>query len=257
MTWYRWLAERIKDAISEKPTSSNHERKRENSRPETQQIIGAIENVARSVVGQAQANRDESSSDNRKNRRVAWVAVVVAFIYALVAALQWFEFRRSNELTRQALNETRRSNELTLRAWVVFKSSDGPVNIGKEIKNRARLNFENVGKLPANNISVQKGHEVLSKGTDFPELWDYTSTPSEAAGALGPGHRLVTDFDFALSVGQLASINAGESVLYLHGEIRYDDGFRAIRSTTFCGFYDPTRPADSQVRFCPHHNAAQ
>ena len=74
----------------------------------------------------------ENESEKKGKSRPQWRAgrewarfiveiltLIAVFWYAYVAYQQWSEMTRSNEFTRQTLEETKRSNELSQRSWVV------------------------------------------------------------------------------------------------------------------------------------------
>ncbi len=104
-------------------------------------------------------NESEKKGKSRPQWRVSreWarftvesMTLIAVIGYAYVAYKQWGEMIRSNEFTRQTLEETRRSNELSQRSWVVVTGLRTPsaVAVGTQ-KVRMSVIIQNLGKVPA------------------------------------------------------------------------------------------------------------
>lgn len=214
----------------------------------------------------------ETETEKKDKNRLKWrecrewarlivetLTLIAVFWYAGVAYKQWGEMIRSNEFTRQTLEETKRSNELSQRSWVVVAGLRTPpaIAMGTQ-KVRLSIIIQNLGKVPAvdmafvgpNQQFVQKLPPKFSTGN--PE--QLFLPEDQGTGVLSPGASTDVAFDVGpLTEERLAAIKNKQLFFMILGAFRYSDVFGKNRFTVFCYRYDMD---ERQFISCPGGNAA-
>jgi hypothetical protein len=144
-------------------------------------------------------------------------------------------------------------DRLDLRAWVV------PIKVivPPEVKEGAPLVFGvqvvNSGKTPALNMKTLVVAEV------WPREWSFVptykgipvSSPEQSIGTLLPAFPVTAPMGPALlRKGELGRLRNKVTILYLYGEVLYDDVFNSPHCTRFCLTYSP----NESISMCGGNN---
>lgn len=197
------------------------------------------------------------------NKVITSATVVIAFAGVLTfgaAFFQWREMRDAGVQTNKiiaaderlagameksvsgagkSLQATIDNFHLEQRAWV------GPVAvIQPEFKETDSFSIttliSNSGKTPALNFRNKYSWLMMSKEGKFqPSYRGYQGVPS--SGTIFPNGQLnLISSPTILRKQQIDLVVSGKTVLYVYGELLYDDVFGQTHHTHFCNFYDKT-----------------
>jgi hypothetical protein len=180
---------------------------------------------------------DKTKSDEREYRVqnsirwAAWCAFTAAAFYGGIAALQWWDLRRNFKLDQ--------------RPWIAIREQAIILN---QDRMDAQITFINSGRTPARN--VQKSVEVKlapAPSLDKPPDADIKNLAFGGHSVLGPqatfraiaGTTVEADQRLAVSLKQAIAnsfqyIDSGQSILYVFGEIKYEDVSGESHMTNYC-----------------------
>jgi len=224
MEWLRQIVWGIKSATEDRHHSRDLERDAAERRQDAQGIGRAIAGISSAVQVQGEEHRKESATDNRKNRRVAIVAVGMAAAYAAVAAFQLLEMRRSVDLGERIL-------DMTERAWVLPKI-EGPV-LNSEGGSLIKVLLRNTGKSPA----FVEFAAASSLEPTAPEVKSYEGGIRIAGGeAENPNLPHIIRLPDPTKL-ELPNVMGGAKTLYVWVFVRYKDPIKDGRFTQSCSVY--------------------
>lgn len=177
-------------------------------------------------------NEHKNWSDNIKlGLQIFGLAALIA--YTTFAALQWCAMK-------EAVNVTATQFKLDQRAWLGFVGIMGEAEVGKPLL--ITVKFKNTGRTPAKNIISAAIAEPIPK-TGVPNFTKEESITRESTAIVPPQG----EFTIILSVtpkGPLdndgfRSITSGETCVYDHGIINYNDIFNKKHWLTYCYVLSP------------------
>jgi len=176
---------------------------------------------------------------------IAWAGLIVAFIAALFAALQWASAHRSAAEAKRSADAAERSAKAAedsaqssarfaqngQRAWVFLFSIGRPP---RETMNTlgATLTFRNGGPTPATHLCVETH---IAKFKEFPKDPPYLredSTTSESV--LGPRSNVDVPKSRPLEASEIEELRTGEFSFYMYGFVSYQDIFGDSHRTKYC-----------------------
>lgn len=175
---------------------------------------------------------------------------LVAGFTALLTAVTWGLWWATRRLVRGADQTAERQ----LRAYLGIDKSG--------FKNNTyfaeyEISFRNFGATPANNVRIRLDTDLRDTDDDRPFT---INSDFQSYGPLSPTQNTVvlaeedTDFDTA----EWASVYNGSRILYLFGEVLYEDCFSRTRSLKFRlrteARFDSAKKG--QLKFCSSGNAA-
>jgi len=134
---------------------------------------------------------------------------------------------------------------LASRAWVgLAKGSPGSIVAGEKIE--FELTFINTGETPANR--VQTSYAILVDKPDC-DIESFVGSRKSKAVAAVPSQRTIApnavivvrgSLDKGISEAMASEIQAGRMVVYIFGEVAYDDIEGARHTTRYCATVDPS-----------------
>ena len=146
----------------------------------------------------------------------------------------------SNKQSRAALDESIATSREDQRAWVGVVEFGIPRNLATGQKPAFVAVATNTGKSPALNVVVIITATPFRKGeTFYPKTTPLAGKP--AVMVLQPGMRI----SIATSLGDtpyternISDLKSGETIMFVYGEITYDDVFGRKHRTHYCGRMD-------------------
>ena len=183
-----------------------------------------------------ESKRDRATRDDRQYgvqnsiRWAAWSAFVAAAFYGAVTAGQWWDLRHNFKLEQ--------------RPWISI--SDQAIVLSPEMMD-AEIKFTNTGKTPARN--VQKATQIKINPLplmDGPLDAEVRDLDFRGHSILGPQGTVRVRVGTEAEVGGKAiilknalkdrfpAIDSGDQILYLFGEIKYEDVSGGQRTTKYC-----------------------
>lgn len=183
-----------------------------------------------------QTSREKSASDHRHYRvqnsikRATWCAFLAASVYAGISYRQWWDLRRNFKLEQ--------------RPWIGISDEAVVINPGRM---DAEITFANTGKTPARNVqkAVQLKISPLPL-VDGPLDADVKALDFRGHSILGPQGTMRVRAGTETEAGEKAIIlrdalkdrfpliDSGDQILYLFGEIKYEDASGEQRTTKYC-----------------------
>jgi hypothetical protein len=233
------------------PEGNDHQN---NTEQDTQQAPPTIERPHPAV-------NNATSSDCCKQKKKNWpqyieavcavLLVIITGTYTYYAAGQLHKMKRSTEAAEKAANtaastliNSQQQSELDQRAWVGISSQNVDELSAQAFK--AEIEFFNSGKTPARR--VQKSISLMTRPRpllDSPDTEGVNSLRFSGNSVLPPqGHTTITTLSDPQTMQQMtqifnahyAAIDAGTQILYVFGEIKYDDLSDRPHTTKYCLF---------------------
>jgi hypothetical protein len=220
----------------------------------------AVQDITDAIHKESRSYRGEATDDNRRNRKIAIVGVVGAYLYASLTFLQWCTTIEANKLTAHNI-------EMSNRAWLVVRLNDAglvdPVsghklsNIESDKPFRVTLRIENTGRSPAVNVISLDGNVVVPRSNAFPiRLTENRDAPSRVVLGNGHSHDLPPLKDGLISGADMTKIRSGDFIWVAYGRIRYDDALGEGRYTDWCLYLGAEVPATPfTLSLCPTNNS--
>jgi hypothetical protein len=227
--------------------------KRNPSDPQTDRLSSVtrpIIQIPDSVLEEYRANQEQQHTDNKKTRNIAIWAVLGAWLYAGIAAVQWVEMRRSNTLAVRTAEQARKAAEDTLkkieensqldqRAWVGVIGTNMP-NIKPNSKFTIEVTFTNTGKTPALKFTSIVAIKGFRNDETFRPIYDKPVNPKPSNLIIYPGMRIaLPTIPIELTQTQIDILKSGLQIYRVYGKFSYDDIFKRHWGGTFCMFLQP------------------
>jgi hypothetical protein len=231
--------------------------------------------IPEAELNRRRANDERQDEYNRRSFGLAIASFIVTVLtlgavgyYAWVAKRQWREMVNATTQAKIAadaataqsrtatdtLKETRDFNRLSLRAWVAFKELKGPrPRVGETLYT---IDFENVGRLPALNLTKLNADPIIVSRGDKPSDKLRIVPPREGTkgqSMLGAGNWTPVLFRVKLNEAQFQAVENGQSLIYLIVFINYTDPLATEGETKFCTYYD-TRLVGGEWNACDNLN---
>jgi hypothetical protein len=155
-------------------------------------------------------------------------------------------------LAERNINATQGQSRLDQRAWVgvidmippSFKDGDIAVYIKEGEKNTGfGVNIGNSGKTPARKVKNKQKITTYPANAKFIPFYPPFNERERSVSVIQPGMKSILyfpSFDNPLTKEPINSLRDGENILYLYGEITYEDVFGKKHRTTFCSYLDKT-----------------
>jgi len=154
------------------------------------------------------------------------------------------EARATEQIAHNAeksLNATQDSFRLDQRAWVGAIEAMSPQHLAVGQKATLGWLITNSGKTPAPNVSDKIASWAFLTEQPFYPVWSpLTSAPSVTV--IQPGMKVSMWTPPQLRENAEANINRlknRDEILYVYGEVAYDDIFHQRHCTHFCGYVAP------------------
>jgi hypothetical protein len=208
-------------------------------------VIRTVIDIPEAILEEYKRNQHQQHGDNEGNRTVAKVAVGVAAIYAAIAALQWCEMYKANQIAGRANKMTQENVANADRPWVgVYGMGMRNFSIGQQPSIEAA--FSNSGKTPALDfvytINVRTG---LSEHPSRTPPFQVLSVPIVAPTAPPSRFPLFPNgtssssstFNVTLDEKMIQEFKADKRWIIVKGRIDYNDRFKGSHQTNFCFFY--------------------
>ena len=179
--------------------------------------------------------------------------VVAAFMTFLAICVQAFiynaqlkEMKKSTDATTKAAEaaqesvvQAREISRLDQRAWVAatVMTMTGKPEVDKSFT--VDVLVRNSGKTFAKKVTIRTHIRAVPKGSE-PDFKGENMTPASVA-LLPPSGEYIsaTTSDQALSQGSIDQVKSGDTVVFVFGEITYDDIFGCPHWTKFCSVLKP------------------
>lgn len=140
------------------------------------------------------------------------------------------------------------------RAWVGVSRQSGPAEVVASSDIIFSVVVRNSGKTPALNVTHRVRYEGKRKNETFVPVYSDVSTQRGigSVGVLAPGAEVeLGTLPFRLPQDWMKHLMNGEGILYIHGQIEYEDIFQQPHCTAFCILYE-SDPKKAKV--CPAYN---
>jgi hypothetical protein len=143
------------------------------------------------------------------------------------------------------------------RAWVGMVGID----VNKAVQDSPfsyAVSIQNTGKTPALNVHILTTSKGVPKGQTPQFTYELPSNAPVAATTIQPSMRVKMggtpdSLSRPLTTDQFQSLKSGAAVMYIYGKIDYEDVFKGLHHTQFCGFLE----ADlASVHSCFQYNTA-
>jgi len=156
------------------------------------------------------------------------------------------------KLAERNIQTTQEQSRLDQRAWVgatemnppSFKDGDITVYIKEGEKNTSfGVNIVNSGKTPARKVKNKQKITAYPANAKFIPFYPPINEREMSVSVIQPGMKSILYFglfDDPLTKEQINSFREGENILYIYGEITYEDVFGKKHRTTFCSYLDKT-----------------
>jgi hypothetical protein len=155
---------------------------------------------------------------------------VFTCIYSVFAALQWCEMKKTVDITDKSFRGDQ-------RAWIGITKIDGVAEAGKPLN--ITVWFKNTGRTPAKNIDAAVVQEPVP-ATGVPNFALEDSVVRQSKPIIPP------QGEFNMSLNDVItkplddktfkSITSKETIVYIHGIVKYDDIFERHHWITYCYF---------------------
>lgn len=141
---------RAEHPINQQPNAENEGEPPSNETERTQQSLRTIVDIPESILKEYRAYQKQTHRENRTAQYLALAAVLGAWIYAGIAALQWCQMRQATVATQRAAEAAKESADAAMagvRPWLVneniitIEMVDGRPEIS--------VHYRNMGKTPA------------------------------------------------------------------------------------------------------------
>jgi len=194
----------------------------------------ALDPLPPAPSGESEAERKQREREERRHRRETRLRVVEV-IFAGAVALFAFVQARVSYWQWDIMSKTLEASE---RAWIVVKEAH-TVKLEADKASVAEVVLANVGQTPAKDFTAISGSRVMPKGARFEPVYGKLDTPP-SHGVLGPGHPQPVRVPLGAYTPEIvASIKAGQLVLYTYGRVTYADLIKPDRWATFCNEWEP------------------
>ena len=218
---------------------------------------------------------EKSESLQRRNLRLARITAVLVLFYATVAALQWRETRRANQIatkanedgrkaTADALQETEKNIAVaqkaadaasrsadaaaaSVKSWITFMAArstgvqDGKANFEVWLKN--------VGPTPAIAATVTWDVVFVLKGEPLPQFMNCPTGHKSMPGIFEPQGDWTTAVREPLSAEQTQQLVEKMAHLYVYGCVRYHDVLSDQERLTEVAFFFPVETSPQAPDF--------
>jgi hypothetical protein len=174
----------------------------------------------------------------RRDRSLNWTDIATVALTVLIAGgAIWSAF-----IFQAQLIETRRAFHIEQRAWIgptealppQFTENGVSVYMKMGEEGIFQVFLANSGKTPAKNIDQRMSFRTLPAAIPFSPKYP---TGPDRIGVVQPGARFrwQTPATERASKEQIGTYQTGDNILYIFGEVAYDDIFGTQRHhTTFC-----------------------
>jgi hypothetical protein len=151
--------------------------------------------------------------------------LILSLATALVLALQFFAFIYQALLLRRSIRSAERTTRRQLRAYVHIDIAGAALKVADGVA-KATLMLRNFGQTPAYDLWVTGGSAIAPVFAEAP-------VGRTSAGALGPGATFTLTTRLQVNNDMLATLQAGDLTLFLHGTVSYRDTFGDEQEMTF------------------------
>lgn len=192
-------------------------------------------------TGQREQERREQSRDtvDRQRLKVEKIAAWIGFAGILGLLFNLCETRRS-------VNVAIKNARLDQRAWVLPNDVITPTEYKEGVPLRFGVRLLNTGKTPALNVKTLVGGITWPRGQPFRIEYEDApwASPGRSIGTLLPSTPAVATAEpTPITKRQLEALQNKVTVLYLYGEVSYDDVFNVSHCTSFCFMISPNESA--------------
>jgi hypothetical protein len=149
----------------------------------------------------------------------------------------------SSDAAKQSVTLARQNARVDQRAWVAVAGIAGIPTTGQILK--ISVGVRNTGKTFAKNVTMHQVAETIPKGQEPNFDWEENEAmfPDLVSKfIIAPTDVYVIDNYLRpyrkLEPSEIESINSGDTLIFVHGKITYDDVFGCNHWTTYCYFFN-------------------